>query len=128
MDRYHGTRTVGPTKKETQQDAERYWRHIPDAEVKRVSDQVPNCSLLFTSEQLKRILAQNRSANRICNRWPECRDGRAVNLIRCEKCGLTFWCSTTCQTQDAKKHATWCMTTTGVDDGPLKTTLMEMKQ
>lgn len=126
------TRTMGPDlfsipDSVAEKDANLYFANIPDAEALRVSK---ICDDPPSMEDMKKFIAKTRSSNRICNRWSRgCKDGRAHNLLRCQNCHLTFWCSDSCKAADKESHEKWCLQKDAVDvDSPLRMQLIQIKE
>lgn len=97
-DQYGGTREALESKDYAvaSQYALTYWHHIPDADVKEI-ERLTNINQQ-DPERTKMGLAYNRSANRICNRWGlGCQNGTRRNLLECDVCHLSFWCSQECK-------------------------------
>jgi hypothetical protein len=84
---------------------------VPDADVRLAG----HLFVGATNIQLKYRLAFLRWANPICD---QCFDEKTPEkLVPCLRCGLVWYCSTTCQHNHAEKHAMRC----GRRDGPLDT-------
>ena len=81
------------------------------AAVRKQGEEVPE-------EFIKRALTLNRWVNPICN---QCFDkSTPANLFPCSECGLTFYCSSKCQTENRSKHSRRCCKLDGpLDDGPI---------
>ncbi len=127
-DVYNGTRRQDVSFEEYEEQKRYGLLHanlIPNAEVQNVIDKCSN----YTSEQIKNVLAINRSCNRICNGFGEyCKNGTRDNLIVCEHCKLTWYCSEACQQKQQKKHALWCREHIGCDNGPLRASFCTLQQ
>ncbi len=125
-DVYNGTRTTTVSHEEAKIKADQTWQNIPNAEYDLVCKQ----GLILPKEQLCHMIAFNRHANRICNLFGiACDNGTAENLIECNQCHLTWWCSKNCQKMDFPRHyKQWCMQLNNkeaVDKGPLRISLIQ---
>lgn len=80
-----------------------------------------------TIKDLKTKLAFNRISNRVCNQCVN-KNFPKAQLICCEKCRLTFWCSEKCKKDNTAEHAKWCMRDVdAVETGPMRVVLLETK-
>ncbi len=109
--------------------------HMPTSEVeayRRVTYRHEDCHEVEKSRNdaseldIRMMLVLNRLTNRICDR---CWDKTDISSLKwCEMCKLVWYCSEKCQAKAWETHKLWCCQKNGpVDDGPMKTVVVEIK-